>query len=78
MPRDHVLDEDRELELRRDERGEPDRDQDRRDREDQRQPGGDERAEDEHEDDHRRGHAEAELAVLEIVLRDLVEVVVGR
>ena len=77
-PGEHVHDEDRELERLREERGEPQRDDDRDDRHQQRDEPGDDRAEHEQEDDQRRGQAELELALLEILLREQVEVVVER
>ena len=75
---EHVHDEHRELDRLRHERGQPERDDDRDDRHQQRDEPGDDRAEDEQEDDQRRGQAELELARLQVVLRQLVEVVVER
>lgn len=75
--REHVHDEDRELEPGRQDGDEAEPDRDRHEGQDQRQGGGDERAE--HEDEHhQRGRQpELELALLEVVLRDLVEIGVG-
>ena len=78
MPVSMLIDEDRELELLRDERRQPERDHDRDDRHQQRHQPGDDRAEDEQQDDQRRGQAELELAVLEVLLREEVEVVIER
>ena len=77
-PREHVHDEDRELELLREDRGEPERDDDRDDRHQQRDEPGDDGAEDEQQDDQRRREPELQLALLEILLREQVEVVVER
>ena len=76
--REHVDHEDRELELLRDERRQPERDDDRHDRHQQRHEPGDDRAEDEQQDDERGRQAELELAVLQVLLREQVEVVVER
>ena len=77
-PREHVHEEDRELELLGEEGAEPERDDDRDDRHQQRHEPGDNRPEDEEEDDERRREAELELAVLQVLLRQEVEVVVER
>ena len=57
---------------------EPERDDDRDDRHHQGHEPGDDRPEDEEEDDERRWEAELELAVLQVLLREEVEVVVER
>ena len=77
-PREHVHDEDRELELEREDRDEAERDDDREDRHQHGHEPGDDGAEDEHEDDERGRQAEGELALLEVLLRLLAEVVVRR
>ena len=76
--REHVHDEDRELELLGEDRREPERDDDRDDRHQQRDQPGDDRAEDEEQDDQGSGEPELKLALLEILLREEVEVVVER
>jgi hypothetical protein len=76
--REHVHDEDRELELLREDRGQPERDDDRHDRHQQRNEPGDDGSEDQQQDDQRRREPELQLALLEILLRELVEVVVER
>ena len=77
-PGEHVHEEDRELELLREEGAEPERDDDRDDRHQQRHEPGHHRAEDEEQDDQRRGQPELQLPVLEVLLREEVEVVVER
>jgi len=54
------------------------RDEDRDDCEEERERGRDERAEDDHQDDQRRRRAEERLAVLEVGLGKLQEIVVDR
>ena len=76
--REHVDDEDRELELLREQRGQAERDDDRHDRHQERYEPGDDRAEDEEQDDERSRQSELELAVLQVLLREEVEVVVER
>ena len=71
----HVHDEDGEVELEREQRDEPERDEDREDREQHRHEPRDDGAEHEHEHDQRRRQPEGELAVLEVPLRLLAEVV---
>ena len=77
-PREHVDDEHGERELERQERDEPERDDDREDRHQHGHEPGDNGAEDEHEHDQRGGQAEGQLALLEVGLRLLAEVVVHR
>ena len=77
-PREHVHDEDRERELEGDDRDEAERDDDREDRHQHGHEPGEDGPEDEHEDDQRGGEAKGELALLEIRLRLLAEVVTGR
>ena len=77
-PREHVHEEDRELELLGEDGAEPERDDDRDDRHHQRHEPGDDRPEDEEEDDERGREAELELAVLQVLLGEEVEVVVER
>ena len=74
-PDQHVRDEQRQLPLGGDERGQAERHRDRDDRKQQRQRRGDERAEDDHEHDQRGGQTETQLAVLQVALRHLSEVV---
>ncbi len=76
--REHVHDEDRQLELLRDDGRQSERDEDRDDRHQERDEAGDDRAEHEQEDDERGRQAELELALLEILLGEEVEVVVER
>ena len=76
-PGEHVHDEDRERELERDHGDEPERDNDRQDRHQHGHEPGDDGREDENEDDERGREAERELALLEIRLRLLAEVVAG-
>ena len=76
--RQHVDDEDRELELLRQERRQPERDHDGDDRHEEGHEPGDDRAEDEQQDDQRGREAELELTLLEILLREQVEVVIER
>ena len=75
---EHVHDEDRKLEPLREEGGQAERDDDRDDREHERHRRADERPEDEDEDDERGRQPDPELPVLEVALRELVDVVVGR
>ncbi len=75
---EHVHEEDRELELLGEDRAQPERDEDRDERHQQRDQAGDDGAEHEQEDDQRGGKAELELALLEVLLREEVEVVVER
>ena len=77
-PREHVHEEDRELELLREECTQPERDEDRDDRHQQRHEPGDDRPEDEKQDDQRRREPELELAVLQVLLGEEVEVMVER
>src|SRR5918996_1925469 len=77
-PREHVDHEHRELERLRHERGQPEGDDDRDRRHEQRHEPRHDRAEHEQQDDQRRRQSEAELAVLEILLREEIEVVVER
>ena len=67
-PGQHVHDEDGEAERVRDERAQPERDDDRDEGHQQRNEPGDDRAEDENEDDERRRQADPQLAGLEVVL----------
>ena len=62
----------------REDGGQSERDHDRDDRHQQRDEPGDDGAEDEQEDDQRGRQAELQLALLEVLLREQVEVVVER
>jgi len=75
--REHVDDEEGELERLSDERGEGERDGDRDEGEEDGDETGDNRSEDEHEHDQSRRQPEQELALLQILLRERLEVAVG-
>ena len=75
--REHVHDEDREVERLPDERGQGKRDDDGHERCEYRHEAGDDRAEDEKQDDQRGGDTELELPLLEIVLGQALVVLVG-
>ncbi len=75
---EHVHDEHRELDRLRHERCQPERDDDRDDRHQQGDEPCDDSAEDEQQDDQRCRQPELELPRLQVVLRQLVEVVVER
>ena len=77
-PRDHVHHEDREVERLADERREPERDDDRDERDEHRHQPRDDRAEDEEQHDQRRRQPELELSLLEVLLREHREVPVRR
>ena len=62
-PGEHVHGEDREVELEREQRHDPEADEDRDERHQHRDQAGDDGAEHEHQDDERRGQPERELAV---------------
>ena len=77
-PGEHVHGEDGEVELEREQGHDPETDEDRDERHQHRDQAGDDGAEHEHQDDERSGQAERELAVLEVPLRQRVEVVRDR
>ena len=77
-PREHVDEEDGELEVLREQRAQTEGDDDRDDRHQERHEPGHDRAEDEQQDDQRGREPELELPVLEVLLREEVEVVVER
>ena len=77
-PRDHVHDEDREIERLADERREPEGDHDRDERDEHGHQPGHDRAEHEQQDDQRRRQPELELSLPEVLLRERGEVPVGR
>ena len=76
--RDHVHDEERDLERLADERRQGDRDHDREQPEQHRHEARDDRPEHEHEDDQRRRQPDQQLALLQVLLGELLEVGVGR
>ena len=75
--RDHVHDEERDLERLPHQGGQGDRDHDREQPQQHRHEARDDRPEDEQEDDQRRRQPDEELALLQILLRELLEVGVG-
>ncbi len=76
-PREHVDDEEGDLPDLADDRDERERDDDRDDREQDRDQPRDDGAEDEQQHDQRRRQPEEELALLQILVREREEVVVG-
>ena len=76
--RDHVHHEERDLERLADERSQCDRDHDREQAEQDRHEARHDRPEHEHEDDQRRRQPDQQLALLQVLLGELLEVGVGR
>ena len=75
--REHVHDEDREVECLSDECGQRERDDDGHERHEYRHEAGDDRAENEEQDDQRGGDAELELSLLKVLLGQALVVLVG-
>ena len=76
--RDHVHDEERELEHLAHEGGQGDRDHDREQCQEHRDQSCDDGSEDEHEDDERRRQPDQQLPFLQVLLRELLEIGVAR